>query len=119
MSIWVSCLILSIFMDWDLVSMMKFTYLPVTLQDFSILLHIESLKRAFAGFSISCILSQSQTVVDVKLIFQSLQKALMYKNKFEVMLYDQWKVQTLFQEEKAEKWLQPQTTVSVSCSVCK
>ena len=36
-----------------------------------------------------CVLSQSQTVVNVKPIFLSLQKALMYENKFEVMLYDQ------------------------------
>ena len=52
--------------------------------------------------SFSCILSQSQTVVNVKPITRSLQKALMYENKFQVMLYDWWKVQTLFQKEKAK-----------------
>ena len=69
--------------------MMKFSYLLVTLHDFSILLCMESLRRASSGFLVPyCVLSQSQTVVNIKPIFLSLQKALMYENKFEVMLYD-------------------------------
>ena len=96
-----------------------FTYSLVTPCDFSISFCIESLKRASTGFSVPFLLyfiAKSNSCK--RKTSWSLQKALMYYNKFGVMLYDRWKVQPLFQEEKAENAHSPKHAHSKCFTFC-